>query len=66
MFWQWRFVAVPQELHLLFTVVKNLQEKHPAELLQALRIAIGAGVFAHDVLDGFDEVGNIGHCNSSF
>jgi hypothetical protein len=28
---------------------------------KALCVSIDTGVFAHDVLDGFDEVGDVGH-----
>jgi hypothetical protein len=45
---------------LLVLVVDDFEEKHPAELGDALGIAIDAGVLAHDVLDGFDGVAN-GH-----
>lgn len=27
----------------------------------ALGVTIGAGILAHDVLDGFDDVGDVGH-----
>ena len=56
-----RLVVVAEEFEFLFAVVEDLQEEHPAELLEALRVAVGAGVLAHDVLDGFDEVGDVGH-----
>jgi hypothetical protein len=39
---------------------KDLEEEHPAELFEPLRVAVGAGVLAHDVLDGFDDVAD-GH-----
>jgi hypothetical protein len=26
-----------------------------------LGVAVGAGVLAHDILDGFDDVGDVGH-----
>ena len=42
-------------------VIEDFQEEHPAKLFKALGIAVGSGVLAHDVLDGFDDVGNIGH-----
>ena len=58
---QRRLVVVAQEFELLFAVVEDLEKEHPAELFEALRVAVGAGVLAHDVLDGFDEVGDVGH-----
>ena len=54
-------VAVAEEFELLLPVVEDLEEEHPAELLKALGVAVGAGVLAHDVLDGFDDVGDVGH-----
>ena len=54
-------VVVTDEFHLLFAVVEDFQEEHPPELFEPLRVAVGAGVLAHDVLDGFDEVGDVGH-----
>ena len=36
------------------------EEEHPAQLTDALGVAVDAGVLAHDVLDGFDE-GADGH-----
>ena len=55
-----RAVAVLHQLQLLVLVVDDLEEEHPAELRDALGIAIDAGVLAHDVLNGFDGVAN-GH-----
>ena len=55
------FVVVAKKFHLLFAVVENLEEEHPAELLKPLRVAVRAGVLAHDVLDGLDDVGDVGH-----
>ena len=43
-------------LKLEVLVVDDLEKEHPAELFQALRIAVGAGVLAHDVLNAFDDV----------
>ena len=63
---QRRLVVVAQEFHLLLAVVEDLEEEHPAELFQALRVAIGAGVLAHDVLDGFDDIGDVGHVMGCF
>jgi hypothetical protein len=54
-------VVVAQQLQFLFAVVEDLEEEHPAELFEPLGVAVGAGILAHDVLDGLDEVGDIGH-----
>ena len=35
----------------LVLIVDDLQEEHPAQLANALGIAVDAGVLAHDVLD---------------
>ena len=58
--WDGRAVAVLHQLQLLILVVDDLEEEHPAELGDALGVAIDAGILAHDVLDGFDGVAN-GH-----
>ena len=63
---QWRLVVIAQEFEFLFTVVEDFEKEHPAKLFEALGIAVGAGVLAHDVLDGFDEVGNVGHGSRCF
>ena len=55
-----RAVALLHQLQLLVLVVDDFEEEHPAELRDALGIAIDAGVLAHDVLNGFDGVAN-GH-----
>jgi hypothetical protein len=55
-----RAVVVLQEFEFLILVVDDLEEEHPAQLADALGVAIDAGVLAHDVLDGFDE-GADGH-----
>jgi hypothetical protein len=39
---------------LLVLVVDDLEKEHPAQLGQALGVAIDADVLAHEVLDGFD------------
>jgi hypothetical protein len=49
-----RAVVVPHHFQLLVLIVDDFQEEHPAELADALGIAVDAGVLAHDVLDGFD------------
>ena len=53
-----RAVVVLHQLQLLVLVVDDLEEEHPAELGDALGVAIDADVLAHDVLDGFDGVAN--------
>src|SRR5215208_1178793 len=58
---QWRPVVVAEKLELLLPVIEDLEEEHPAELLEPLRVAVRAGVLAHDVLDGFDDVGDVRH-----
>src|SRR3546814_11196235 len=45
---------VVEQLPLAFAVVVDLQEQHPDQLANALRVAVDADVLAHDVLDGFD------------
>ena len=49
-----RAVVAAQEFEFLVLIVDDLQEEHPAQLADALCIAIDAGILAHDVLDGFD------------
>ena len=49
-----RAVVVAEQLQFLVLVVDDLEEEHPAQLADALGIAVDAGVLAHDVLDGFD------------
>ena len=49
-----RAVAVLHQLQFLVLVVDDLEEEHPAELRDALGVAIDADVLAHDVLNGFD------------
>ena len=58
-----RAVVVVEQLVLGFLVVVDLEEEHPDELADALRVAIDADILAHDVLDGFDEGGE-GHDRS--
>ncbi len=55
-----RAVAVLHQLELVVLVVDDLEEEHPTELRDALRVAIDAGVLAHDVLNRFDGV-SYGH-----
>ena len=52
---QRRRVARLHQLELCILVVKDLEEEHPAELGDALRVSVDAGVLPHDVLDGLDR-----------
>ena len=47
-------VALLHHFQFLILVVDDFQEEHPAELGDALSIAIYAAVLAHDILNGFD------------
>ena len=58
---QGRLVIVAGDFEFLLAVVEDFKEEHPAELFEALGVAVGAGVLAHDVLDGLDEIGDVGH-----
>ena len=49
-----RAIAVLGQFEFLILIVDDLEEEHPAQLADALRIAIDAHVLAHDVLNGFD------------
>ena len=60
-----RAVVVLHQFKLLILIVDDLEEEHPAQLGDALGVAIDAGVLAHDVLNGFDGVAN-GHGLSGF
>jgi hypothetical protein len=55
-----RAIIVLHQVQLLILVVDDFQEEHPAQLADALRIAIDAGILAHDVLNGFND-GADGH-----
>ena len=50
-----RAVAVIEEFEFLVLVVDDLEEEHPAQLADALRVAVDARVLAHDVLNGLDQ-----------
>jgi len=56
---------VTDELQFLLPVVEDFEENHPAELFDALRVTVGAGILADDVLNGFDDVGDVGNKNSN-
>ena len=58
--WDGRAIPVLHQFQLLILVVDDFHEEHPAELRDALGIAIDAGILAHDVLDRFDGIAN-GH-----
>ena len=49
-----RAVIVPRQFEFLILIVDDLEEEHPAQLADALGVAIDAHVLAHDVLNGFD------------
>ena len=53
--------GLPLSTFALQELSETARRANNAELLQALGVAVGAGVLAHDVLDGFDEVGDVGH-----
>jgi hypothetical protein len=55
-----RAVIGLEQFQFLILIVDDLEEKHPAQLADALRVAIDAGVLAHDVLDRFNGVAD-GH-----
>ena len=54
---QGRLEIVVHELLFGLAVVNDLQKEHPRKLLNALSVAVGAGVLPHDVLNGFDGGG---------
>ncbi|MDT4839834.1 hypothetical protein FQZ97_736350 [compost metagenome] len=54
-------VTVAREFKLFFQGVEDLEEQQPGELADALGVAVDADVLAHDVLDGFDDGGEVGH-----
>jgi hypothetical protein len=56
-FGQRRPIGVAHQFELGFLVVENLQEQQPGQLRDPLRVAVDAGVLAHDVLHGLDEGG---------
>ena len=55
-------VVAAEQFEFLVLFVEDFEEEQPAELFEALGIAGEAGVFvAHDVADGFDDGGDVGH-----
>ncbi len=58
--WNRRLVIALHHFQFPVLIVDDLEEEHPAQLADALGVAVHAGVLAHDVLDGFDE-GADGH-----
>lgn len=44
-------IVIVEQLVLGFLVVVNLEEEHPDQLADALRVAVDADILAHDVLD---------------
>ena len=55
-FGQGGLVVVLHDLELALTVIEDLQEEDPSQLGQALGVTIDAGVLAHGVLDGLDDI----------
>ena len=55
-----RAIALLHQLELFVLVADDLEEEHPAQLRDALGVAIDAGILAHDVLNRFDG-GTNGH-----
>ncbi len=53
--WNGRGVVVAQQLQFLVLIVDDLEKEQPAQLADALGIAVYAAVLAHEVLNGFDE-----------
>ena len=49
-----RAIAVPGQFEFLILIVDDLEEEHPAQLADALGVAIDADVLTHNVLNGFD------------
>jgi len=58
---QRRLVIIFRVFKLQFTVVVNLEEEHPHQLADTLRIAIDTHILAHDVLNGLDDSAYIAH-----
>ena len=58
-------VFVAGQFQFFFQRIEDFQEQQPGQLRDALRVAIHAGVLAHDVLDGFDDGGEVGHTGDS-
>ena len=54
-------VGVAREFKLFFEGIKHFEKQQPGELTDALGVAIDAAVLAHDVLNGFDGAGEVGH-----
>ena len=58
--WDRRRVIILHQFQFLVLIVDDFEKEHPAELADALGIPIDTGVFAHDVLYGFNYVAD-GH-----
>ena len=56
-----RLVVVLHDFHFGIFIVNNLERYHPAKLFNSLCIARNALVFAHNVLQGFDNTTNVSH-----
>src|SRR5680860_1671329 len=59
-----RAIGVPGKFELLILIVDDLEKEHPAQLADALGIAINAYVLAHNVLNRFYGVAD-GHFYAS-
>ena len=59
------FIFVFQQLKLILPVIEYLQKEHPDKLTDALGIAVNADILAHDILNGFNDAGNIAHADLS-
>ena len=55
-----RAVIGIEQLKFLILIVDDLEEEHPAQLADALGVAIDPGVLPHNILNRFDDVAN-GH-----
>ena len=53
--WDGRTVILLHRFQFQVLVVDDLQEEHPAQLRQPLRVAVHAHVLPHDVLDALDD-----------
>ena len=58
---QRRLVVVFRVFEFQFPVIVDLEEEHPDQLADALRIAIDTHILAHDVLNGLDNSADIAH-----
>ncbi len=54
-------VVVFEKFQFGFAVVEYFKKEHPDHLADALGVAVDAHIFAHNVLDGFDDAGYVAH-----